>query len=103
MNRKKLEEIVARLGAIIDQQDDDSHFLNIDAPTGFTWNANGSHTIAVQFENAVGQRWTREAFKEAANDMNAGISRCEDPECDFCAERREFDRRFAALKIGRPE
>ncbi len=87
MTEKTFRKEVSDRGAEIDGQSFGNGTLNIDAPAGHVWAANGCHTICVVFENFIGQSWKTKAFDEAHELMAYGLEVCDDPNCDVCDER----------------
>ena len=73
-------------GAEVDARDEMA--WTIDAPVGKVFQATGSHTLSIPFENAVGQRWTAKAAREVIEEISMGVDPCDETDCDYCEERR---------------
>lgn len=84
MKRADFLKAVAGWAATLDLlSESDAGNLCIDAPQGYVWN-DGCHSIVEPFTNAAGQSWKSEAYTLATNRMKAGISKCDENDCDVC-------------------
>jgi len=69
---------LARIGATLDDSSDDS--INLDAPSGYVWRANGCTAYRIQFANSQGQTWIAEALRVEAPALRLGLDKVVDPE-----------------------
>ena len=87
MIRAQFLKVLAKYGATLDTESEECN-LNVDAPKGKVFKANGCHTIVEPFANNGGQSWKSEAYSEAAQRVSMGLEDCPDPDCDVCEENR---------------
>ena len=88
MNRSQFMKVLAKYGATLDTDSEECN-LNVDAPIGKVFKANGCHTIVEPFSNNGGQSWKSEAYAEAAARVSMGGESCTDPDCDSCVGDKE--------------
>jgi len=85
---EKVKAMAESAGATVDLQSVNRGFLNIDAPKGYLWAANGCSAINVTGESSMFSMsyWTR-ACNEAMSDMREGLRKCDAEE----VERLSYD------------
>lgn len=85
MIRARFLEILAKHGVTLDTDNEDFD-LNIDAPKGKVFAANGCHCIIEPWNNSGGQSWKSKAYSYAASRVEMGLRDCRTPDCDVCEE-----------------
>jgi|GEM_PF-5658730 len=80
--KQEFDAVLKTVGATLDWKAD-NRCLNVDAPKGKTFNANGCHCLVEQFSNE-GQSWKPEAYYNVIERLSYGLSDCTDPDCDIC-------------------
>ena len=79
-------KLARKLGAKIESGPSGRWYtLIVDAPVGMTWNANGCHGLYGGCY--MGEKsWRDAAWADILDEMQYGISPCENEDCDMCLE-----------------
>lgn len=78
----QVAELAAEYGVMLVRRGDE-YFA--DAPTGFRFRANDCHSLTVEISTHGG------AVGALAEDLECGLIRCEDEDCEACEEGLSFD------------
>ncbi len=95
MRTAKLSEVknmAISLGGSVDESSKRHGFINLDQPPGRIWNANGCHSLLVDWGGPDFDRWSsrerRESLTNSCLDalerMNYGTGPCDGIDCDVC-------------------
>lgn len=82
---KTLTALAAAHGATLDESEGRRILVNVDAPTGKVWKANGCHLIAVTlWYHKLEQAWNDDSIKDAREQIAMGLRECDVKDCDVC-------------------
>lgn len=75
-------------GATLDEYELSLRIINVDAPQGFAWEANGCHSLTapgapLDFPNHLWIKERDQSFDELAQRMAYGLFECEE-DCEIC-------------------
>ncbi len=74
---KLIESIRRRLASIGGTLDDGEYTLNLDAPSGYVWRANGEPNYPIHYATNS-QSWLAKALREEADALNMGLEKVTD-------------------------
>lgn len=98
---ESLRQRLARVGATLDDKSSDCT-LSCDAPSGYTWRANGCTCIAIHFATSR-QSWLAQAIREdGLPRLKMGLQKVTDP-AELAAIRHELDDDNWGAPEGAPE
>lgn len=81
--KAQFDACLETMGATLDQDMLKADVLQVDAPAGKKFKANGLHTTVEQYRNSS-QSWKGEAYAEVIARLAYGLEDCTDSECDTC-------------------